>query len=172
MPAQSAPEAPAAPWRPTPRISARPLSLALLTPLVLAALTGCGLTGPATYDPDETAVEAEPGEEFTLSVPSNASLGERWYVASPRPDGGVVRATREDHEYPDSDADGASGGTQLFGFRAVGPGRTTIRLIHCPVSACVAEGGSATASPAPSDGPTGAPARSRPDYRTYTVTVG
>ncbi|MEU3989419.1 protease inhibitor I42 family protein [Streptomyces platensis] len=152
--------------------SPRTLSLALATLLVLTALTGCGLTGPTTYDPDETAIEADRGEEFTLSVPSNASLGERWYVASPRPDRGVLRATGEDRENPGGDADGAGGGTQLFGFRAIGPGSTKIRLIHCPVGACVDTGGdSATASPPPSAGSTAAPARSQPTYRTYTVTV-
>ncbi|MFE7541274.1 protease inhibitor I42 family protein [Streptomyces platensis] len=162
-PAASGSPAPAAPNSP------RPLSLALAT---LLALTGCGLTGPTTYDPDETAIEADRGEEFTLSVPSNASLGERWYVASPRPDRGVLRATGEDSENPGGDADGAGGGIQLFGFRAIGPGSTKIRLIHCPVGACVATGGdSATASPPPSAGSTAAPARSRPAYRTYTVTV-
>ncbi|MFE1171129.1 protease inhibitor I42 family protein [Streptomyces sp. NPDC058773] len=137
----------------------------------VAVLTGCGLTGPATYDLDDTTVEAAPGEEFTLSVPSSASLGEHWYVADPRPDRRVVRATGEEDRGGGGDADGAGGGTHLFGFRAVGRGNTTIRLIHCPVGACIDKGDSATASPPPTAGPTAAPARSQPDYRTYTVTV-
>ncbi|MEU6331135.1 protease inhibitor I42 family protein [Streptomyces sp. NPDC047049] len=152
----------------------RVLVPALTTLTALAALTGCGLFGPATYDRDETAIEADPGEEFTLSVPSNASLGERWYVAEPKPAAGVVRAAGEDQENSGSDADGADGGSQLFRFKAVGRGSTKIRLIHCPVHACIDKGeDSATASPPPSPPPgsTVAPAPVRPTYHTYTVTV-
>ncbi|MFF8788025.1 protease inhibitor I42 family protein [Streptomyces sp. NPDC015125] len=138
----------------------------------LTVLTGCGLLGPATYDPDETAIEADAGEEFTLSVPSHASLGERWYVAEPKPASGVLRATGEEQENSGSDADGADGGSQLFRFKAVARGSTRIRLIHCPVHACVDKGDdSATASPPPPTGSTAAPASSRPTYHTYTVTV-
>ncbi|UKY54693.1 protease inhibitor I42 family protein [Streptomyces inhibens] len=149
----------------------RVLAPALTTLTVLTALTGCGLIGPATYDTDETAIEADSGEEFTLSVPSNASLGERWYVATPKPAAGVLRATGEDQENSGSEADGAGGGSQLFHFKAVGQGSTRIRLIHCPVHACIDKGDSATASPPPPPGSTAAPASSRPTYRTYTVTV-
>ncbi|MCW7987334.1 hypothetical protein XF35_19225 [Streptomyces platensis subsp. clarensis] len=149
-----------------------PALAALTTLAVLTALTGCGLMGPSTYDTDETAIEADSGEEFTLSVPSNASLGERWYVAEPKPAARVVRAAGEDQENSGSEADGASGGSQLFRFKAVGRGSTTIRLIHCPVHACIDQGDdSATASPPPPAGSTAAPASSRPTYHTYTVTV-
>ncbi|MFI1496202.1 protease inhibitor I42 family protein [Streptomyces platensis] len=138
----------------------------------LTTLTGCGLIGPSTYDTDETAIEADSGEEFTLSVPSNASLGERWYVAEPKPAARVLRAAGEDQEGSGSEADGAGGGSQLFRFKAVGRGSTTIRLIHCPVHACIDQGNdSATASPPPPAGSTAAPASSRPTYHTYSVTV-
>ncbi|MFG2533029.1 protease inhibitor I42 family protein [Streptomyces sp. NPDC048516] len=150
----------------------RGLVPALTALSALAALTGCGLLGPATYDRDETAIEADPGEEFTLSVPSNASLGERWYVAEPKPAAGVLRATGEEQKNSGSDADGADGGSQLFRFKAVSRGTTKVRLIHCPVHACVDKGeDSATASPPPPAGSTAPPASSRPTYHTYTVTV-
>ncbi|MER0478285.1 protease inhibitor I42 family protein [Streptomyces sp. Edi2] len=152
----------------------RGLVPALTTLTALAALTGCGLIGPATYDTDETAIEADSGEEFTLSVPSNASLGERWYVAEPKPAADVLRATGEDQKNSGSDADGAGDGSQLFRFKAVGRGSAKIRLIHCPVHACIDKGeDSATASPPPSPSPgsTAAPAQVRPTYHTYTVTV-
>ncbi|MGI5260995.1 protease inhibitor I42 family protein [Streptomyces angustmyceticus] len=149
----------------------RALTPALTTLTALTALTGCGLTGPTTYDRDETAIEADSGEKFTLSVPSDASLGERWYVAEPKPAAGVLRATGGDQENSGSEADGAGGGTQLFHFKAVGRGSTTIRLIHCPALACVDKGDSATASPPPPAGSGAAPTSSRPTYHTYTVTV-
>ncbi|MEU5211511.1 protease inhibitor I42 family protein [Streptomyces sp. NPDC020742] len=146
----------------------RALAPALTTLTALAALSGCGLFGPATYDTDETAIEADTGEEFTLSVPSSPSLGERWYVAPPKPDAAVLRAVGEEQQNSGSDADGAGDGSQLFHFKALRPGSTKIRLIHCPVHACVDQGDSATASPAP---PTGSPTSDRPTYHSYTVTV-
>ncbi|MFE6738500.1 protease inhibitor I42 family protein [Streptomyces tubercidicus] len=152
----------------------RALTPALTTLTALATLTGCGLLGPSTYDTDETAIEAGSGEKFTLSVPSNSSLGEHWYVAEPKPAARVLRAAGEDRENPGGDAIGAGGGRQLFHFKAVGRGSTTIRLIHCPVGSCIDKGeDSATASPPPSPPPgsTVAPRVDPPTYRTYHVTV-
>lgn len=150
-------------------------ALTTLTALtVLTVLTGCGLLGPSTYDTDETAIEADSGEKFTLSVPSNSSLGEHWYVAEPKPAARVLRAAGEDRENPGGDAIGAGGGRQLFHFKAVGRGSTTIRLIHCPVGSCIDKGeDSATASPPPSPSPgsTVVPRVDPPTYHSYHVTV-
>ncbi|MFE0381470.1 protease inhibitor I42 family protein [Streptomyces inhibens] len=134
-------------------------------------LAGCGLTGPATYELDEPDIDAGPGEEFTLSVPSNASLGERWYVASPKPDPSVVRASGERHENSGSEVNGASAGTQLFDFTAVQSGSTKIKLIHCPVRTCTARDGSVSVSPPPTGSGSPATAHDKPTYHTYTVTV-
>ncbi|MEW9515321.1 protease inhibitor I42 family protein [Streptomyces tubercidicus] len=152
----------------------RAITPALTTLLALTTLTGCGLLGPSTYDTDETAIEADSGEEFTLSVPSNDSLGEEWYVAEPKPAARVLRAAGEDRKNPGGEAIGADGGRQLFHFKAVGRGSTTIRLIHCPVGSCIDKGeDSATASPPPSPPPgsTVAPRIDPPTYHTYHVTV-
>ncbi|MEU9110351.1 protease inhibitor I42 family protein [Streptomyces sp. NPDC048483] len=137
-----------------------------LPALALAMLAGCGLTGPATYELDEPDIEVGPGEEFTLSVPSEATLGERWYVASPKPDPSVVRASGEGHGNSGGEDVGAGGGTQRFDFTAVKPGSTKIKLIHCPVYSCTTKDGTVSASPSPAGSN-----HDEPTYHTYTVTV-
>lgn len=149
-----------------------------LTPLasavLLTVLTGCGLTGPDTYQLDEKSVQTEVGEEFTLSVPLKISMGEHWDLTSPKPDASVVRSTGEDEDWEDGgDEAGSGGATKLFDFKAVGTGTTEIRLIQCPHGACAgggSAGGAVTPSPVPSGSPT-PDADERATVHTYTVTV-
>ncbi|NLU71568.1 protease inhibitor I42 family protein [Streptomyces sp. HNM0575] len=142
----------------------------------MTVLTGCGFTGPDTYELDQKSVEVEKGEEFALSVPVDTAMGEWWYVTSPKPDAAVVDGLGKDEKTDDSDEDdkvGGSSGTDLFKFKAVGPGTTKIRLIECPRGAC-AGGGSAGGPVTPSPVPSGSPSpdkKYRATIHTYTVTV-
>lgn len=143
--------------------------------LLISALTGCGLTGPDSYELDEKQVEVEKGEEFTLSVPVKTAMGEHWDLTSPKPDAAVVDGLGKDEEIDGDDGDlvGGSSGTDHFQFKAVGKGTTKIRLIQCPNGACV---GGTESSPVvvPSPVPSGTqpPAkRHRATIHTYTVTV-
>ncbi|KUN97968.1 protease inhibitor I42 family protein [Streptomyces caeruleatus] len=146
-----------------------------LPALLLTALTGCGLTGPDTYELDEKHIQVDAGEEFTLSVPVATAMGEWWYLTVPEPDPDIVRNTdkREEIDGDDGDNVGGHSGTDFFDFKAVGPGTTKIRLIQCPRGAC-AGGGDAGGPITPSPVPSGSPALSK-EYRatihTYTVTV-
>lgn len=143
--------------------------------LLSTLVTGCGLTGPDTYELGEKRVEVEKGEEFTLSVPVETAMGEWWHLTAPEPDSGVVKRLGKDEEIDGDDGDeaGGSSGTDLFTFRAVGTGTTKIRLIQCPNGACSgggSQGGPVTPSPVPSGSPT--PGKKyRATVHTYTVTV-
>lgn len=154
----------------------------VLGALALAALTGCGLTGPAAYGADERAVTVDAGEEFTLEVPAAPALGENWYLAT-RPDASVVRyeSRGEDVEGGDEGVTGSGGGTQQFAFTALAPGKTTVKLLYCPHGSChgAAE---VTASPSPGSSTTPAPVGTAaptatpddndgPTYYLYEITV-
>ncbi len=145
-----------------------------LSVLLGTVLTGCGLIGPDTYEPGETDVQAEVGEEFTLSVPVDIAMGENWHLTSPKPDPEVVRSTGQHEETEDSgDLIGAGKGTHFFDFKAVGEGTTKIRIIQCPYLACAGggdAGGAVTPSPIPNGSPT-PDADELAKIHTYTVTV-
>ncbi|WP_274564413.1 protease inhibitor I42 family protein [Streptomyces spiramyceticus] len=152
------------------------LAAALALPLSALALAGCGLFGPATYEVDERSVEVDAGDEFTLSVPASPSLGENWYVADPRPDRDVVRLKGQDEDYEDDGGNvGGGGGTQSFTFRAIEPGTTEIKLLHCRLGRCNAEFGDPAPSPSPSESPfpvvSGSPGEHDREYFVYTVKV-
>ncbi|MFJ7017202.1 protease inhibitor I42 family protein [Streptomyces sp. NPDC101117] len=145
-----------------------------LPALLMTMLAGCGDPGPKTYELGENRIRVDPGEEFTLSVPVDTAMGEWWYLTSPDPDPDVVRRTdRREEIQADDDAVGSGSGTDLFDFKAVGPGTTQIRLIQCPRGACAgggSTGGPVTPSPVPSGSPT-PDEKYRATVHTYTVTV-
>ncbi|MFF4359594.1 protease inhibitor I42 family protein [Streptomyces sp. NPDC001604] len=142
--------------------------------LLMTVLAGCSNTGPDTYELGEKHIEVDAGEEFRLSVPVDTAMGEWWYLTSPEPNRDVVRRTDKREEIEaDDDAVGSGSGTDLFGFKAVGPGTTEIRLIQCPRGACAGggdAGGPVTPSPVPSGSPT-PQKKYRATIHTYTVTV-
>ncbi|MFE1882517.1 protease inhibitor I42 family protein [Streptomyces diastatochromogenes] len=142
------------------------LGAAALTCLLV--LTGCGKgggtgpTGPtgtpgettrpsATAEPSATrkadeygiehrSVTVAPGKEFSLTVPSAATLGEHWYLADPEPDAAVLKYRGDRAAGDGSDADGSTGGTQSFDFTALAKGKATVRLLHCPLHTCTGPG--------------------------------
>ncbi|KAB2975756.1 protease inhibitor I42 family protein [Streptomyces sp. SS1-1] len=145
-----------------------------LPALLTTVLAGCGDPGPDTYELGENRIQVDVGEEFTLSVPVDTAMGEWWYTTTPEPDPDVVRRTDKREEIEaDDDAVGSGSGTDLFDFKAVGPGTTRIRLIQCPRGACAgggSAGGPVTPSPVPSGSPTPGE-KYRATIHTYTVTV-
>jgi predicted secreted protein len=136
----------------------------------VGGLAACGAaTGPEEYGTDRRTIEAEVGEEFTLSLPMQPSQGEWWYRVTPRPDEKVVRSEGDREDYEGSDLVGGGDGTQYFDFKAVGPGTTEIRVLHCPVGTCVGKGESA--SPRPGATSTNSDQAGRARYYTFTVSV-
>ena len=79
---------------------------------------------------DDTVVHVGAGEEFTISVEDNASVGDMWSV-SQEPDAALVTADG-DHYVADSEEPApGSGGTRYFEFTALAEGSTTIELRNC-----------------------------------------
>lgn len=133
-------------------------------------LTACGSSADRReYGTGQRSIEAEAGEEFTLSFPMAPTQGEWWYVVPPEPDGKVVRGEGDREEYEGSDGSGGGDGTQYFDYEAVGAGTTEIRVLHCPVGTCVGKG--ATASPRPDAESTNSDQAKKARYYTFEVTV-
>ena len=117
---------------------------------VLAAivLTGCATSSPTptpTFPPtaetpsslpeptDHTQlITVKTGETFTLVVPSNSSTGYRWNIV-PELDGNIVEFVTQDYLAQEPVMPG-SGGVDLWTFRAVNAGDTTIVLGYYPPS--------------------------------------
>lgn len=161
----------------------------------LLALTGCGgrsdgggrtgtpsasATAGATVTPhrsagaeygiDHRTVTVGPGEEFSLTVPSAATLGQHWYLAAPRPDAAVLTYRGEQATGDGSGLVGGTGGTQSFAFTALAKGRATVRLLYCPLHTCTGPGphDRSTLTPTPTGTPSPAPASPSP-YPTLTA---
>lgn len=152
-------------------------AVAALAPPVLvlgsvAALAGCGMLGgggPEEYGIGRRTIEAEVGEEFSLSLPMEPSQGEWWYRVDPQPDEKVVRGQGDREEYEGSDLAGGGDGTQSFDFEAVGPGTTEIKVLHCPVGTCTGKG--ASAAPRPGAKSTNSDQADEARYYTFSVSV-
>ncbi|MFF4711335.1 protease inhibitor I42 family protein [Streptomyces eurythermus] len=181
-------------------MTSRTTRLAPAALLALLALTGCGTDGGTTgaptpavggtgtgtgtgaeYGIERRDVTVRPGERFSLTVPSAPTLGEHWYLADPRPDKAVL-APRGEHTTGDRDqAVGSTGSTRSFDFTALAEGRTTVRLLHCPLYTCTGPGPDdrSTLGPSPSGPPAPYPTLTADPhahgtgagYYVFTVTV-
>ncbi|MFE5207412.1 protease inhibitor I42 family protein [Streptomyces sp. NPDC056600] len=122
--------------------------------LVLA--TACGSGSPTSRPLDNTGINAEPGEKFTLTVTENPSARRTWHLVDPQPDSSVLVSHGSRHvdadEYKDQPG---SNIPTVFTFEAKGKGTTQFTLLQC-FKTCDAA----------SDSP------DAPERITYTVTVG
>ena len=94
------------------------------------ALFAAGCSLPLTQefaDPNQPIV-VKAGEEFVITLDSNATTGYRWELSN-QPDEKVVSLVN--HEYQGSGLPvPGSGGQEHWTFHAVGPGQTEIGLIY------------------------------------------
>jgi predicted secreted protein len=117
--------------------TARATALAALLGFSLTALTACGDSGGGTaFGPKDRAVSVKTGEKFSLTVPASPSLNQAWYLTDPAPDTSVLKYRGERRDTDGSPLDGGADGTQSFDFTAHAKGRTTVRLLHCPMNTC------------------------------------
>ncbi len=94
---------------------------------LLLLATGCSLLTKEFTDPNQPIVVA-PGEEFVITLDSNATTGYRWELSQPL-DEKVV--TLVGHEYQGSGLPvSGAGGQEHWRFKAAGPGTTEINLIY------------------------------------------
>ncbi|GAA2320423.1 protease inhibitor I42 family protein [Streptomyces kunmingensis] len=134
------------------RPTARATALAALLGLSLTALTACGDSGGGTaFGPEDRSVSVTKGEAFTLTVPANPSFNQAWYLTDPAPDTNVLKYRGERRDTDGSPLDGGADGTQSFDFTAREKGRTTVRLLYCPMNTC---NGPSEGTPYPTPTPT------------------
>ena len=116
--------------------------------LVTILLTGCGTSSftptptlPPTAETPNTLPEptdhtqlitVKVGETFDLVVPSNSSTGYRWKIV-PELDANILEFVAQDYISQQPVMPG-SGGVDVWTFRAVNPGDTTIVLGYYPPS--------------------------------------
>lgn len=98
------------------------LVVSLLLVLVVA---GCAARKPDAPPPASMTVAT--GEEFDIRLPANPTTGFRWQVGSL--DDAIVRLVDSRYEPTAPDPLGA-GGTTIFTFVGVAPGRGDIQLVY------------------------------------------
>jgi len=95
------------------------------------ALCGHQLIPPGSgrvpeYSNPQTPVIVRVGQQFSISLESNATTGYKWQMATPVP-GGIIKLVTTRFAPPGTNLIGAPG-RQKWLFQATGPGRTVIRL--------------------------------------------
>ena len=108
-------------------------SAVVLVVLVAAVVGGCGSSGDGGSGTEgggkvftSSPIDVSVGDTFTISLESNPSTGYTWELSGPLDDA-VVVSLGSDHQAGESTAVGAAG-HQLFTFKPVGKGSTTIGL--------------------------------------------
>ena len=74
----------------------------------------------------EKQIATSPGQEFKITLGSNRTTGFMWELAAPL-DESVVKLSGSEYKAPQSRLEGA-GGAEVWTFRAVGRGQTTITI--------------------------------------------
>jgi inhibitor of cysteine peptidase len=97
-------------------------------PLILALLmTSCVHQPPAAHIPEPNgALEVAKGHQLTITLDANPTTGFEWQLAAPLEEK-VIALVGDRHQQPDTSRVGA-GGTDVWTFKAVGTGSTTIVL--------------------------------------------
>lgn len=101
---------------------ARPLLL-----LTILIATACAQPPPTVHLPHPNEpLEVGKGEQLSFTLDANPTTGFTWQLAAPL-DETVIALVSHDYQPPDTSRVGA-GGTDVWTFKAVGTGRTTITL--------------------------------------------
>lgn len=97
-------------------------------------LTACS-GGSAELQPTdpEAALEADAGKEFTLVIESNPTTGYHWEIVGGL-DGAVVELVGREYQSTSEPGLVGGGGLDIWTFKAVDAGETTITLGHYPPS--------------------------------------
>jgi inhibitor of cysteine peptidase len=102
-------------------------SVLLLLAIAAAACDGdAGAAVEATAEDAGRTIALEPSQELVVTLDSNVTTGFRWVLAT-EPDARVLEVVGSTYVEPDSTMLGA-GGQEVWTFRAVEEGRTTLGL--------------------------------------------
>ena len=102
--------------------------------VLLAACGGGGGGAPATLEltatGNGTAVTLEPGQELAVTLESNASTGYKWNLVE-EPDANVLTLVSSQYVEPATTGNvvGAAG-TEVWTFKAVNAGTTSLKLAY------------------------------------------
>ena len=113
-----------------------------ITLLVLAGLiSACSTAASSSLQTTEPgrSIEARSGEQFTIVIEANPTTGYHWEMVG-EADQGIVTLISRDYQAGGTQMPG-SGGVDVWTFKAVGAGQTTITLGYYPP-------GNATSEPA------------------------
>ncbi|MFZ5878145.1 MAG: protease inhibitor I42 family protein [Chloroflexota bacterium] len=104
------------------------------TLVLVVLLTACSSSQakPQPTNP-EAAIEADAGKEFTLVLESNPTTGYHWEIVGDL-DGAVVEFVGQEYQSTSQPGLAGGGGLDIWTFKAVGAGETTITLGHYPPS--------------------------------------
>jgi len=102
------------------RILAALIAISAVTSYICAPDTKCNI------NEDPTMITAKVGEEFTITLDSNATTGYSWRLSDKFTEG-VVKSLGSEYTPPETQRKGA-GGKEIWRFKAVAAGKTTITL--------------------------------------------
>ena len=111
-----------------PKTIARYVPL-LLSLVVAGMMSTCGAPGKVRLNINDAGrqIELKRGQSFDISLESNPTTGFSWEIAEL--DEKIVAPSAEAEFTPQAERIGA-GGVQVFHFRAVGAGQTSLTLVY------------------------------------------
>src|SRR3989304_6172227 len=106
------------------------MKIAIVSLVLVFSLGACG--GNVQPNTSGDTIETSAGEEFNLVIESNPSTGYHWEILGEL-DANIVEFVSKDYRAAEPVAPG-SGGSDVWVFKAVGGGETTITLGYYPPS--------------------------------------
>ena len=98
------------------------------TTLIYFSLLWVCVGGVMAQNKDGEVFEVTVGQDFTITLESNPTTGYRWQLAQPL-DEVIVTLVGIEFKPPDTRRLGA-GGREVWTFKAVGQGRTTVEMAY------------------------------------------
>jgi len=95
--------------------------------LTIFAVVGCTSTDTkCNINEDTSMITAKVGEEFTITLDSNPTTGYSWKLPEKFSEG-IIKLVNHEFQPPETQRKGA-GGKEIWRFKAVTAGKTTITL--------------------------------------------
>ena len=96
---------------------------------LIATCVGCAPGGGRGAHGGGQTIRTAPGKEFTLTLVSNRTTGYGWQL-SELPDKAIAQFISSEYVAPYAPRAVGAGGKELWRFRAIGRGTTTIGLVY------------------------------------------
>jgi inhibitor of cysteine peptidase len=94
--------------------------------MVILCCSGMAVAGQEEYSDPAKPLKFTIGQEFTIMLKSNRTTGYQWQLAEALNEG-IVKLIITDYKRPEGNLIGA-GGKEIWIFKAVGKGNTTITM--------------------------------------------